>query len=115
VIQLPYDKVDFIWVKSHYDVHLEGLCRVNNKIHRFKIASEFGYDEDLDDYVLPIMNVYKLSKVDKIKWLFRKWLFEVCVGKHFTYPDRKNGVRFYTKSPKWFWNKVFRLYYWKQI
>lgn len=115
LVQLPYDRVDFVWVKSHYDIHLEGLCKYNGELHRFKVGSDFGYDEGVEDYILPIMNIYKLNRIEKFKWLCRKKLFEICVGKHFTYPYRKNGVRFYTKSPKWFWSKVFKLYYWKQL
>ena len=108
MIQIPYDKMNFVWYDAHYDVHLSGLCKVNNRLYRFKVGTDYGWSETLDKYVEPIMHVYELTNKEKLIWLCRKWLFEICIGKHCSYPfKRKYGSR----KPKWFWQIVFDLYY----
>lgn len=42
-----------------------------------------------------------------IKWLFRKWTFELCIGRHWTYPHKTGGVKYTGTNP--FLEKI----YWK--
>jgi hypothetical protein len=64
-----------------------------------------------DDDGPTVYNVKPLSSINKVKALISKKAFEICVGYHWTYPNRKNGEEFYVKWPHWFWNMVFHLYY----
>jgi len=104
---IPYDKMQFIWVTDFFDLPTKGLCKLNNELHVFEIIN---WEDDN-----PCYSVFKLSFFEKVKWLLRKKCFELCIGKHWTYPNRKNGVRFYTGKPKWFWKLMFNLYYWRKF
>ena len=96
----PYDEMDWVWISDHYDIHLDGLCRHDGELSRFKT-----------DFDSEICTIYTLTNWEKIKWLWRKRMFEVCIGYHWTYPHRKQGVRFNYKKPRWFWDIIFKLYY----
>lgn len=80
---------------------------MNGNLMRFELpkGSKLAY------WRLPHMHVYNLNLIEKMRWLFKKRLFEICIGKHWTYPDRKQGVCFKIKKPRWFWKIVFKLYY----
>jgi len=100
---LPYNQVQFRWVCSHYDHHLHGICVLNGSLHEFKCEYE-----DVD---MPQVKIYELSILIKLKWLYRQWLFEKCIGYHWTYPHRKNGQYFYYRKPNWFYKLLFKWYY----
>ena len=93
----PYKDIKFIWVSDHYDIHLSGLCRENKELCRFST-----------DYDSLICTIYSLTFFEKIKWLIRKFIFEICVGCHWSYPL---GRTFKIKTPQWFWMLVFNYYY----
>ena len=104
--RIPYDRMDWLWISNHWDAHLEGLCRVQGRIMRFVMPPTWeGHEE------LPHMHVFRLALWEKIRWLARKRFFEICVGEHWTYPQRRNGHKFHLKRPKWFWQAVFKFYY----
>lgn len=96
----PYEAVKFIWVSNHYDLHLSGICNDNGELRRFETNYDTGE-----------VSLFALTMREKVKWKMRQLAFELCVGKHCTYPDRKNGARFYYRRPKWFWKLIFRAYY----
>ncbi len=96
---LSYTDVDFVWVSNHYDIHLNGICRLNGEICRFDT-----------DYDTMVVSVFNLSLLEKIKWLSRKKLFELCVGKHWTYPQRGDGV-YYKSKTSWFLQFIEKIYY----
>lgn len=100
---LPYDQVDFRWISNHYDVHLSGTCMYNNRLCRFENKSS---DQD-DMYV----DIYRLNFIESMKWYWKQWIFEKCVGYHWTYPYRKVGVYFYYRKPKFLYKWLFNLYY----
>ena len=126
-MRIPYDTMTFVWIENHWDIHLTGLCRVDGELHSFKTMDETDYNEMNDNclcckdggtddakdcrcdvYTNVVCEVTKLTLIQKIKWLTRKWLFEVCVGKHWSYPHRYQGVHFNNKHPL-----LFQLYYYK--
>ena len=104
---IPYNRVQYVWISSHYDIHLHGLCRFGaaNELHEFKTTNPDTFDEPL------MVSVIKLTTKQKIHWLIRKKLFEICVGYHWTYPHRANGVAYEQKAPKWFWGPIMKWYY----
>ena len=104
---ISYDKMEFVFILSHYDINLSGLCKHNNKLCEFKLRDYDDPDDDLKCYI------YKLSFKEKIKWLYKKTIFEWCIGYHWTYPYRKNGYKL--RRPRWFWQIVHNLYYHKTI
>jgi hypothetical protein len=101
LVTIPYEEVEFVWVSSHWDIHLIGLCRYNKELCLFTT-----------DYNTLITSIYKLSFSQQVDWTIKKTLFEWCVGYHWTYPKRKN---IYNKRwPRWFWIKVMHFYYWNK-
>ena len=53
----------------------------------------------------------KLDFISKLKWYWKQWKFERCVGYHWTYPNRKRGKGFYYRNPKWLYVWLFNRYY----
>lgn len=105
---VPYKEMDFVFVSNHYDMHLSGLCKFNNEFCRFQIVEfDINFDENPEYYI------YKLTTKEKIKWLYRKTLFELCIGYHWTYPYRKNGLK--PRKPDWFWQIIHNLYFHKAL
>ena len=113
MIKVPYSDMDFVWINGHYDIHLQGLCRYDGALCKFYTDGDTFYNAvgwwneeyEIDCYVTPIVGW------ERLKWKLRKIAFEICIGYHWTYPQRKQGVHFYTKRPKWFWRIVFKSYY----
>lgn len=122
---IPYDQVQFRWVSNHYDIHWEGYC-IHPTIGLSKFITKdltsyedhycYRCDGELesaecdcpDSYSDVVCDIYKLNLLEKIKARYDMWLFEVCVGEHWSYPQRKNGVKF-KKSSR---SMSFRAYYW---
>ena len=95
---LPYNEVKFKFVSNHYDVHLNGSCLYENSI------CEFESDEQW-------VKIYKLNWIEKLKWIWKQWLFEKCVGYHWSYRNGKIGKGFYYRKPKWLYVWIFNRYY----
>lgn len=95
-----YNEVDFVWISNHYDIHLAGLCRVDGRLHRFET------NDDTRE-----VTIYRLTRIAKIRWILKKKLFEFCVGYHWTYPNRKQGLNWQYRRPEWLWKIVFVGYY----
>ena len=98
---VAHDREDFkmIWVTNFWDKPLAGLCRVNGELRRFSAEyDEQGY------------TTYPLTSFEKVKWIIRKWIFELCVGTHFSY-DRKSSESFRWRRPKWLHKFLFNCYY----
>jgi len=107
IATLPYDELIFVWIQSHYDVHLSGLCKLGNTFFYFKtINVEESYDEDKE----LMCEVYMLSTREEIRWRLKKFLFEQMVGYHWTYPKRKNS-HFHYRKPEWLYKFLFKFYY----
>ena len=103
-LRIPYEAMKFEWVCSHYDVHLEGTCRVNGELMRFRTVYNGRPGQSIKCTVFP------LSSMDKFCWKFHQKAFELCVGRHCTYPQAEK-VWFHLKRPEWFWGAVKSLYY----
>lgn len=99
--EIPYDKMEWVWISNHYDIHLDGLCRFNGELARFET---WNADEN------PVCKIFQLTISEKARWLFRKWAFELCIGRHWTYPDRVDGASFHMEG--WFGKSMFNIYYW---
>ena len=103
IAKLPYEEIDFVWISTHYDIHLSGLCKMGNTLFWFETIN---YEEgDLK------CNVYMLSFWEEIKLRLRKFFFEKMVGYHWSYPQRKEWARFYYRRPIWLSKFLFKLYY----
>lgn len=100
-----YHQMSWVWVSSYYDVPLDGLCRWDGALCSFEII-----DVEAEP---PLYRVAVLTWLERVRWLARKWLFELCVGRHWSYPQREQGVRYHLRSPAWFWRAVNRAYYWR--
>lgn len=101
---VPYEKMNFVWITNHYDFHLSGLCRHAGALCRFKLES---------DWEEPVI-IYRVTRLDPLQRtgsLIHKWLFEACVGRHWTYPDRKCGERYGSRKPAWLHKLLSRSYF----
>ena len=75
---IQYDRVKFKYVSSHYDIHLNGTCIYEGSLCEFKCELP-GYDEEKDEWEEAYAKIYKLDYKEKLKWLWRQWLFEKCI------------------------------------
>ena len=110
IARLAPEEVDFVWVAGHYDVHLEGICRYENQICEF-MAVGGEWNDEIDGYNPLYYDIYYLSFVEKCKWLYDKKLFEICVGYHWTYPQRANMQPWRLRKPEFLFKLLFRYYY----
>jgi len=89
-----------VWVSDFYDHPLAGICRWEGELCRF----EWDYD---DEWV----RIYLLTRLQKVRWLWRKVKFEICVGYHWTYKDGKRETNFHYRNPQWLYRLLFRFHY----
>lgn len=100
-----------VFHSGYYDGPLSGLCRFNGELCEFELhAEEYIGDEDEFERVR-MFDIKPLGGFKKCRRIFGKWLFEICVGRHCSYPNRSRGEFFYWKYPRWFWEIVFNVYY----
>ena len=104
---LPYEKVQFEWIKNHWDVHLNGTCIYENKLCEFTNELPF-WNEEKDEWEDMFVKIYKLSFTEKVRWKWQQWKFEKMIGYHCSYPLLKP---FHYRKPKWFYIKLFNWYY----
>ena len=107
---LPYDKVDFNFVSSYYDMNLNGSCTFQNSLCEFQ-GLQPDYNDEKEEFEEIYVEIYKLNIIEKFKWLWKQWLFEKCVGYHYSYKNNKNIKGFYYRNPKWLYKYIFNLYY----
>jgi hypothetical protein len=110
IADINYENVEFRFISNHYDVHLGGTCIYNGELCEFKNQYP-ELDEETDEWEEMIVEIYKLTLKEKIKWYWRQWLFEKCVGYHYSYSQRKRGERFRYRKPEWLYIRIFNLYY----
>ena len=110
---LPYSEVNFRWVSNHYDIHLDGSCIYNGELCQFK--TEYPeFDEEKDEWKDAMTEIYKLNWLGKLKWMCKQWLFEKCVGYHWSYGNGNcKRQSFYYRKPQWLYKKLFNWYYGK--
>lgn len=111
IITIPYDEIQFHFVSDHYDVHLSGICIYKKKLYFFKTIVINDTDNQLVD-------VFKLTYLEKIKWFLKQRWFEMCVGKHYSFKDNKKiQQHFFYRKPKFLFKILFDLYYkhWKKL
>jgi hypothetical protein len=106
ITRIPYRHMTWVWVTDHYDIHIAGLCRYAGALCRF----ETDYPRNTWRRKLKC-RVYQLSPIAKVRWLLKKRLFEICVGRHCTYSYRGQGETFGTRKPRWLYALLFALYY----
>lgn len=110
IADVKYEDVDFRFISNHWDVHLGGTCIYNGELCEFKNQYP-DYNEETDDWEDMIVEIYQLTLSEKLNWYKRQFLFEKCVGYHWTYTHRKKGKGFYYRNPKWLYEMLFKYYY----
>jgi hypothetical protein len=93
-----------LFVTNHWDVNLDGLCRVDGELCRF--ATVLDGEGDVE-----CVHIYRMTRMEKLRGLLRKRLFEVCVGRHWTFPDRDRGAHYRVRKPKWLHHTLVWLFY----
>lgn len=105
-----YECVEFVWVTNHYDIHRSGLCRYDNKLCYFKTANP-------ETVFILVCNIYELSWFEKINFKLQKGVFELCVGYHWTYENKKrsNKINEFSPKTKKFLYSVYYSMFWKKF
>ena len=110
IADVKYEDVNFRFISNHYDVHLGGTCIYNGELCEFK--NEYpDYDEDTDEWKDMIVEIYQLTLKEKLAWYKNQWLFEKCIGYHWSYKNGKRGKSFHYRKPKWLYKIIFNLFY----
>jgi len=102
IATISYKDINFVWISNHYDIHINGLCKMGNSLFWFQTINPEEDELKCD--------IYMLSFWEEIKLRTRKFLFEQMVGYHWTYPHRKNSY-FHYRKPEWLYKRLFKLYY----
>jgi hypothetical protein len=110
IADVNYDKVKFKFISNHWDIHLNGTCIYNGELCEFKNKYP-DYNEETDDWEEMIVEIFQLNLKEKLAWYKKQWLFEKCVGYHWSYKNGKRGKSFYYRKPQWLYKKIFNLYY----
>jgi hypothetical protein len=108
ITTIPYDEVDFNFISSHYDIHLHGTCIYKSDLCVFYTHRE--YDDDMDDFI-DTVSIYKLTFIEKLRWELKQYMFELCVGPHWSYINGKPKGKYGTREPKWLYELLFKMYY----
>ena len=103
IATIPYEEVKFKYVSNHWDVHLKGTCIYNNQV------CEFENDYPTDDEPM-LVRIYEVDVIKKLNNIKKQFMFERCVGYHWSYPNRKN-TSFHYRKPKWLYKLLFKMYY----
>lgn len=93
--------MNIIFVTEFEKQPITGLCKYNGELCRFILDFENRYG----------VNIYYLTLTEKISWLFRKWFFEICVGRHYTYKNNKPITEFHWRYPIWLHKKLYNMYF----
>jgi hypothetical protein len=110
IADVKYEDVDFKFVSDHWDVHLNGTCIYNGELCEFKNQYP-DYNEETDEWEDMIVEIYQLNLSEKMNWYKRQFLFERCVGYHWSYRNKKRMDRFYYRNPQWLYKYLFKMYY----
>ena len=106
ITTLPYEQVNFKFVSNHYDIHLNGTCMYNGELCDFETdEQDYNNEKELTT------RIYKLDFNGKIKRLWEQWVFEQCVGFHWSYDNGEKGKSFSYRRPKWLYKLLFSWYY----
>jgi hypothetical protein len=118
--KFPYTDFEFTFVMNYYDHPLTGLCRYNDELCYFsyvEMQPPSGLsEEELEDYFDNALDsdeyvIYQLSFFEKMKYLKKKKLFEICIGYHSSYSKGKKETFFHIRKPEWLYSFLFNLYF----
>ena len=104
IARIPYEHMNWVWISDFWDVPLRGLCRYNGELCLFQ-GFGWNYGKNMARY-----HILRLSTASKVKWLLRKFMFELMVGRHWSsYPNRTKY------KSKGFLTKLYYLTKWRVI
>jgi hypothetical protein len=114
IATIPYEEVCFKWVSHHWDINLNGICIYENELCEFETF--FVYDKDEEDEELQgdydaFVRIYKLNFLQKLKWLWRKRKFELCVGYYWSYKDGERLNKKFKHKKKSLSSRFYKWYY----
>ena len=102
---VPRTEINIVFVSDFYDAPLSGLCMWNGKLANFKI-------ENLMEDAPARYSIFPLGFFGRLRARIQKRLFEICVGHHWSYPDRENGAEYGDNNyPAWVAYILFTTYY----
>lgn len=107
-MDIARDKLTFEWVTNYYDAPLAGFARFEGRLYHVR-------RDDPDD------EVFAAEIVGPGGWCayrWRRWLFETCVGGHWSRPKVKEKLvqtegGIWVKKRNHIQRVLFILYYWR--
>tara|TARA_Y100000034_G_scaffold34222_1_gene41919 strand:- start:2588 stop:2947 length:360 start_codon:yes stop_codon:yes gene_type:complete len=99
-------EIEIIFVSGFYDWPLTGICKFKGKTYKFKRV----FDEQIEDYN-EYMILIKLNTIQRLREWCKRTYFGICVGFHEHYKNGKRYTYYHARKPRWFWKRLFNLYY----
>lgn len=112
---IPYDEVKFVFVTSHYDIHLAGICEYEGKMAKFETYDETDYVKmhndcpycsgedtseksfaencECENYVDLFCYISPLTMRERIRARISKQWFEFCIGYRCSYDGKRKQIR----------------------
>jgi len=106
IATIEYNNLNLIFVSDYYDIPLNGTCYYNNNICEFKTIVG-DWDGVKKEWLPSYFEIYQLTWIGKIKWVWTQWLFEFCVGYHYSHRNKL----IYIRKSKWLSDKLYKWYY----
>lgn len=107
MIKVHWREMHFVFVSGFYDIPLSGTCIHDGKLCRFHIEVLEGDQYQETEYYI----ITPLTRWEAFKARFNQKMFEMCVGKHWSYDGNRRRSHYYVRSPEWLHNLLFRAYY----
>jgi len=100
LIIVPYKALlgTVVFVEDYYDMPLVGLCYYQGRLSRFRKMAHRSNDE--------LYEITILSFSEVIFAKLNQWMFEMCVGVHWSYKNGKQKGNFKGFTP------LTKLYFW---
>jgi len=102
VVKVKDSDVKYRWISNYYDCPLEGTCYYMGILFYFKRSEPIGDDYDFPD----TLELTELGTIGSLKWKWKQWRFEQCVGSHWSnYPYKRNSKL----KPDWLRNIYYKI------
>lgn len=103
-IKVHYKDMHYVFITDYYDGPLAGTCMLDGQLHRFE---GIPYPEDNWEYY----DVFPMTLFEKIKAKLNQYLFEICVGTHWSYDGNTRTSYYYIRRPEWLHRFTHKVYF----
>lgn len=104
--RLPLHLLKLRFVSDYYDHPLAGVCFYEGEWMEFYYPPENGLKHYSRKNKFKV-HLFRLTAWEKLKWAYAIKLFEVCVGRHWSFPN--NTMFEHSKSHPYLFNLYYKL------